>query len=117
MIFNDISPFGPSPGPQGAEQQKSAVACPIYVSNSHTKFGWISSNGLGDSVTDGRTDGDCNIPDAFFLKKGVGIKTTWNNDGVGLKSVYLFFKCFLLVFNVCINIHEYSNISRKLICI
>ena len=34
------------------------VAHPIHVSNSHTKFGWISSNGLGgDSVTDGRTDG------------------------------------------------------------
>ena len=34
----------------------SAVAHPIHVSNSHTKFGWISSNGLGgDSVTDGRT--------------------------------------------------------------
>ena len=28
----------------------------IHVSNSHTKFGWISSNGLGgDSVTDGPT--------------------------------------------------------------
>ena len=53
MKFNDIWPFGPSPGP-GAK--KSAVATPIHVSNSHTKFGWISSNGLGgDSVTDGRT--------------------------------------------------------------
>ena len=25
--------------------QKCAVACPIYLSNSNTKFGWISSNG------------------------------------------------------------------------
>ena len=43
------------------------------MSNSHTKFGWISSNGLGgDSITDGRTDrrtdgGDC------FLKKSFRI--------------------------------------------
>ena len=81
MIFNYIWPFGPSPGPQGAGPKKNcAVAHPIHVSNSHTKFGWISSNGLGgDSVTDGRTDGqtdgqtdggDCNIPDAFLKKRG-----------------------------------------------
>ena len=39
-------------------QKKCAVARLIHVSNSHTKFGWISSNGLGgDSVTDGQTDG------------------------------------------------------------
>ena len=57
MIFNDIWPFGPSPGPQGAGPNKCAVAHPIHVSNSHTKFGWISSNGLGgDSVMDGRTE-------------------------------------------------------------
>ena len=66
MVFNDILPFGPSPGPQGVGPKKSAVARPIHVSNTHTKFGCISSNGLGgDSVTDG---GDCNIPDAFFKK-------------------------------------------------
>ena len=30
-----------------------AVANPIYISNSHTKFGWISFNGKGeDSKTD-----------------------------------------------------------------
>ena len=30
-----------------------AVANPIYVSNTHTKFGWISFNGKGeDSITD-----------------------------------------------------------------
>ena len=45
-------------GPRGRAKKKSAVAHPIYVSNTHTKFGWISSNGLGgDSVMDGRTDG------------------------------------------------------------
>ena len=62
-------------GPRG-QGKKCAVAHPIHVTNSHTKFGWISSNGLGgDSVTDGRTDGrtdggDCNIPDAFLKKRG-----------------------------------------------
>ena len=40
----------------GAEK-KFDVARPIHVSNSHTKFGWISSNGLrGDSITDRRMD-------------------------------------------------------------
>ena len=57
MIINDIRPFGPSPGPQGVGPKKCAVAHPIHVSNSHTKFGWISSNGLGgDRVTDRRAD-------------------------------------------------------------
>ena len=44
--INDIRPFGPSPGPQGAGQ-KCALARPIHVSKSYTEFGWISSNGLG----------------------------------------------------------------------
>ena len=75
MTFNDIWPFGPSLGPQGQGQKKNAVACPIHVSNSHTKFGWMWSNGLGgDSVMDGQMDrrdgGDCNIPNAFFKKRG-----------------------------------------------
>ena len=73
MIF-DL--FAPPQGPRGRGKKKCAVAHPIHVSNSHTKFGWISSNGLGgDSVTDGRTDGrtdggDCNIPYAFLKKRG-----------------------------------------------
>ena len=41
MIFDPLTP------PQGAGQKKFAVAYRIHVSNSHTKFGWISSNGLG----------------------------------------------------------------------
>ena len=79
MIFDLLAP---PQGPRGRGQKKMCVAHPIHVSNSHTKFGWISSNGLGgDSVTDGGTDGqtdgrtdggDCNIPDAFL--KSVGIK-------------------------------------------
>ena len=70
----------------GGGAKKYAVARPIHVSNSHTKFGWISSNGLGgDSVTDGRTDGRTDgqtdgrtdgrteaiaISPTFFLKRG-----------------------------------------------
>ena len=40
------------------------------MSDLHTKFGWILSNGLGgDRVTDGWTDvGNCNIPDVFLIK-------------------------------------------------
>ena len=54
MIF-DI--FAPPQGPRERGPNHYAVASPIYVSNSNKKFGWILSNGLGDSVTDGRTDG------------------------------------------------------------
>ena len=40
--------------PRGGAKNNCAVASPIHVSNSHTKFGWISSNSLGgDSITDG----------------------------------------------------------------
>ena len=45
--------FRPLPRAPGGGAKKIAVARPIHVSNSHTKFGWISSNGLGgDSITD-----------------------------------------------------------------
>ena len=55
MIFYLLAP---PQGPRGRGKKKCAVAHPIHVSNSHTKFGWISSNGLGgDIVTDGQTDG------------------------------------------------------------
>ena len=48
--------FAPFQGPGGGPNKNCAVACPIHVSNSHTKFGWISSNGLGgDCMTDGWT--------------------------------------------------------------
>ena len=54
MIFDLLAP---PKGPRGWGLKISAVARPIHVSNTHTKFGWISSNGLGgDSVTDRRTD-------------------------------------------------------------
>ena len=70
MIF-DL--FAPPQGTRGRGQKKFAIARPIHVSNSHTKFGWILSNVLGgDSVTDRRTDdrGDFNIPDVFLKKRG-----------------------------------------------
>ena len=51
MVFDLLTP------PQGAGPKNCAVACPIHVSNSHTKFGWISSNCLGgDRMTDGQMD-------------------------------------------------------------
>ena len=77
MIFDLLTP---PQGPRGRGQKKFDVARPIHVRNSHTKFGLISSNGLGgDSITDRRTDrrtdgqtdgGDYNIPFAFLKKRG-----------------------------------------------
>ena len=64
MIFDLLAP---PQGPRGRGQKKYAVAHPIHVSNSHSKFGWISSNGLGgDSVTDGRRR--LQYPGCFFKK-------------------------------------------------
>ena len=52
MIFDLLAP----PQTTGDRAKNCAITRPIYVSNSHTKFGWISSNGLGeDSVLDGQT--------------------------------------------------------------
>ena len=87
MIFDLLAP---PQGPRGRGQKKCAVAHPIHVSNSHTKFGWISSNGLGDSVTDGRTDG---LTDGRrrlqysrrFFKKSVGIITQGSNTPVPIE--------------------------------
>ena len=66
MIFDLLAP--PQGLRGGGAKKKCAIAHPIHVSNAHTKFGWILSNGLGgDRVTDGC---DCNIPDAFLKKRG-----------------------------------------------
>ena len=55
MIFDLLIP---PQGPRGWGQKKFYVASPIHVSNSHTKFGWILSNGLGgDSIMDRQQDG------------------------------------------------------------
>ena len=89
MIFNNILPFSPSPGPHGVGPKKCAVAHPIHVSSTHTKFCWISSNDLGgDSVTDGRTDGQTEafaISSSFFFFKSVGIMT--NGSLMKVKSI------------------------------
>ena len=54
--------------------KKCVVARPIHVSNSHTKFGWISSNGLGgDIVTEGQTEAIAISPLLFKKKKCMGI--------------------------------------------
>ena len=61
--------FWPLPrAPGGGAKKKFDVARPIHVSNSHAKFGWLPSYGLGgDSITDGQMDGgDYNIPFAFL---------------------------------------------------
>ena len=63
MIFDLLAPS------QGVGKKICAVARPVHVSNSHTKFGWISSNGFGgDSVTDGQTEAIAISP-SLFLKK------------------------------------------------
>ena len=47
--LNDIWPL---------HRAQGGGARPMYLSKSHTKFGWISSNGSGgDSMTEGQTDG------------------------------------------------------------
>ena len=44
--------------PGGGAKKFFYVARLIHLDNSHTKFGWISSNGLGgDSITDRQQDG------------------------------------------------------------
>ena len=54
MIFNLLAP---PQGPRGRGQEYFAIAHPIHGINSHTKFGWISSNGLGgDSITERQQD-------------------------------------------------------------
>ena len=68
MIFDLLTPQGPE-----GRAKKFGVARPIHVSNSHNKFGWISSNGLeGDSITDRRRDneffGQRNFECFFFVE-------------------------------------------------
>ena len=66
---------------------------PIHVSSSHTKFQWISFNGLGgDSNTDRRTDWwrRSQYPPAFFKKKSVGTCFTKNRNKM---LIYLGWYC------------------------
>ena len=53
MIFDLLVPPDLRAPGGGGGQKKFDIAHPIHVSNSHTKFGWISSNCLGgDSITE-----------------------------------------------------------------
>ena len=66
MIFDILAP---PQGPRGRDKENCGVAHLIHVSDSHIKFGWISSNGLGgDSVMDGRMEA-ISISPSLFLKK------------------------------------------------
>ena len=77
MIFDLLAP----PQAPGGGAKKCVVARPIHVSNSHTKFGWTSSDGLGgDRVTDRRKDGQTEgrteaiaISQRIFFFKSMGI--------------------------------------------
>ena len=40
--------LAPPQGPRGRDQKNYAVACVIYVSSSHTKFGWIPEKNMFD---------------------------------------------------------------------
>ena len=65
--------------PQGPNRRDKnyAVDYPMHMSNSHTKFGQIPLNGLGeDSMDVERTDGrigrcDFNFPISFIKKRGL----------------------------------------------
>ena len=62
MIFDFLTPTR-------GRCQKCSVARSIQVSNSHTKFSLLSSNGLGgDSITDGTGGSDYDIPFTFLKK-------------------------------------------------
>ena len=82
--------FWPPPGPQRAG--KCAIAHPIHVSNLHTKFSRISSNGLGgDSVTDGRMEAIAVSRSPFFLKKNMRINI--------VVKIYYFLKFIVTILN------------------
>ena len=73
--MTDIYTFSLLSRVPGGGAKNCAVAHPNHVSNSHTKFGWISSNGE-DSMTVGRMDGRRRLqyPHRFLKKtKNVGI--------------------------------------------
>ena len=63
----------PPQGARGRGKKNFADARPIYVSNSHTKFGWISSNGLGDRITDRQTEAITIFPSLFLKRVGINI--------------------------------------------
>ena len=109
MIFDILNP---ARGPGGVAIFLFAVAHPIYVSNSHTKFGWISPNALG-----GLYNGHYNIPFAFFFLK----KKRGDNDEKEITpkicKAELWFlhmmHCLSVLYN-CIKFHPNSLNTFKL---
>ena len=100
--------FGPSPGPQGAGPKTVWCCTPIHVSNSHTKFGWISSNGLrGDSITDRRTDGRRRLQYPLrFFKKAWGYVYMYNyidNVYIGVVTCQFFKFITVMALNWSLN--------------
>ena len=70
MIFDLLT------APQGAGPKKCAVSRPIHVSrvtNAQTKFGWISSHGLGgDSITDRQMEAITISPFTITMEGSIG---------------------------------------------
>ena len=83
-------PFGPSPEPEAGRRKKNVVTHPIHMSNSRSKFCWISSYGLGgDSVTVGRAEAIA-IPPPLFLKK--------RGEKCYFQSTYFFYSSLMTTF-------------------
>ena len=90
-------------GPRGVGQKIFAVACSIHVSSSHTKFGWISSNGLwGDSMSYRRRGIIW-----FLTPKHPQAQPLGHNPGTERKSCLI---CFVSL--ICENTHKvlYNNL-------
>ena len=86
---------------RGRGQKQFDVARPIYVTNLRTKFGWISSNGLGgDSITERRTDRRRRLQYllAFLKKRGDNYTKCLN---IHLHWQHLYWDCYLPVFQIC----------------
>ena len=91
--------FAPPQGPRGRGQKQFDVARPIYVSNLRTKFGWISSNGLGgDSITERRTDRRRRLQYLLSFLKRRGDNYT-NRLYIHLHWQHLYWDCCLSVFS------------------
>ena len=87
---------------RGRGQNKSAVARPINVSNPRTKFGWISSNGLGGDAANKihlshvnasmakieMRDPKCNSAKCYIMCTFHDGKSTQETAGSGLNRLY-----------------------------
>ena len=98
--MTDRQTFLPLPRAHGVGPKKCAIAGPTHVNNSHTKFGWISSNGLGgDSVTDrqtflplprapgGRAKTNCAVTHPIHVSNSHTNFGRTSSNGLGVNSV------------------------------